>query len=224
MKRPVRDADPVIFGQRPFRVESGRSVIDVKRNTFPAPRSHRYHVWNLDSHVRGRLRGVETPFRIGQSHMRRMKPTILIAISLCLVGCGQRKDPSDEQVLFAEAQLARSTCHDEFGFTEDLRPPSTSRSRAWLKQMLQPIAELHMDLATAEDREESPHHLRNPLEPPLDTPDEYRKTKADWIAKAKQPYEKALAACQLLFVGNADPLKLEKIQTRLSYEFDQNHP
>ena len=154
-----------------------------------------------------------------------MKPTILIAISLCLVGCGQKKDPSEEEVLLAEAQLARSTCHDEFGFTEHLKPLSTPRSRAWLKQVLQPILDLHLDLdIAAEDREESPRHVRSLLVPPLDNPDEYRRAKADWIAKAKQPYDKALAACQLLWVEKADPLRLEKIQTRLSYEFDQDHP
>jgi hypothetical protein len=154
-----------------------------------------------------------------------MKPTILIAISLCLVGCGHKKDPTEEEVLVAEAQLARSTCHDEFGFTEQLKSLSTARSRAWLKQVLQPIVDLHMDLAWAEeDREESTRHVRSILEPPLDNADDYRRAKADWIAKAKKPYEKALAACQLIFVGQAEPLKLEKIQTRLSYEFDQAHP
>lgn len=153
-----------------------------------------------------------------------MKPTTLIAISLCLVGCGHKKDPSAEQVLVAEAELAGSTCHDEFGFTEHLKPPSTPRSRAWLRQALQPIVDLHMDRAMADEGREAPPHVRGLLGPPLDTPDEYRSAKADWIAKAKQPYDKALTACQLLWVGKADPVKLEKIQTRLSYEFDQDHP
>jgi hypothetical protein len=153
-----------------------------------------------------------------------MKPTTLIVISLCLVGCGHKKDPSEEQVLVAEAELAGSTCHDEFGFTEHLKPPSTHRSRAWLKQALQPIVDLHMDLAMADEDRDAPPHVRSLLDPPLDTPDEYRRAKANWIAKAKQPYDKALTACQLLWVGKADPLKLEKIQTRLSYEFDQDHP
>jgi len=147
-----------------------------------------------------------------------LKTGYVLTAALCLANCDHKKRTSPEETLIARVQLSAKTCHDVFGFTPVLNRSASRQPAAWYTRLTEPILAIELGL------DDAPHDRLLLDDPSLDEhPDEYLKVKARWMTRAKQPYAKALAACQQLWGGHAEPLKLQKIDTRLSYEFDRSH-
>jgi hypothetical protein len=145
----------------------------------------------------------------------------LLAVTFWLAGCGNKQEPNQDELLIAQVQFAASTCDEVFGFTPVLNKSAKHRPRSWYSGVTKPIDALGLDLDMRED-ESTNASSRGPslLQPQPTDLAEYHKAKAAWIATARQPYLKAQAGCQQLFTGKANPIKLEMIETRLSYKFD----